>query len=76
MFLMSHRTKCMGRCWGHVRKDIFDYIISELWSLERMDEQIRELMGEMLVRNLANVEQATDGLLHRLGRKWAPAALH
>ena len=37
----------MGRCWGHVRKDIFDYIISELGSLERMDEQIRELMGEI-----------------------------
>ena len=30
----------------------------------------------MLVRNLTNVEQATEGLLHRLGRKGALAALH
>ena len=34
----------------------FQYIISELGSLERMDEQIRALMAEMLMRNLANVE--------------------
>lgn len=55
----------LGPCQeGHLRLHHL-----RIGSLERMDEQIRELMGEMLVRNLANVEQATDGLLHRLGRK-------
>ena len=34
-----------------------------------MDEQIRKLMSEMLVKNLANVEEATESLLHSLGQK-------
>eukprot|EP00438_Fugacium_kawagutii_P033639 Skav229862 [mRNA] locus=scaffold148:197532:201966:- [translate_table: standard] len=51
------------------KKDIFDYIISELGSLERMDEQIRSLMGSMLVNNLTNVGRATDDLLKKLGQK-------
>ena len=32
---------------GDVRKDIFEYIISELGSLERMDKKIRKLMADM-----------------------------
>ena len=52
----------------HVRKDIFDYIVSELGSLERMDEQIRSLIGKMLKKNLSNVGHATDSLLHELGQ--------
>ena len=59
---------CMGSCWDHVRKDIFDYIISELGSLERMDDQIRKLMAQMLMRNLANVEKATGSLVDSLGQ--------
>ena len=51
-----------------VRKDIFDYIISELGSLERMDDQIRKLMAQMLMRNLANVEKATGSLVDSLGQ--------
>ena len=51
-----------------VRKDIFEYIISELGSLERMDEKIRKLMAEMLMRNLANVEKATGSLVDSLGQ--------
>ena len=51
-----------------VRKDIFDYIVSELGSLERMDEQIRSLIGKMLKKNLTNVGHATDSLLHELGQ--------
>ena len=58
----------MGSCWEHVRKDIFDYIISELGSLERMDDQIRKLMAQMLMRNLANVEKATGSLVDSLGQ--------
>ena len=50
-----------------LRKDIFEYIISELGSLERMDQQIRALMSEMLMRNLANVEKATGSLVDSLG---------
>lgn len=53
---------------GHIRKDIFDYIISELGSLERMDDQIRKLMAQMLMRNLANVEKATGSLVDSLGQ--------
>eukprot|EP00438_Fugacium_kawagutii_P017592 Skav222255 [mRNA] locus=scaffold3059:339871:345998:- [translate_table: standard] len=52
-----------------VEKDIFDYIISELGSLERMDEQIRSLMGNMLMNNLANVGRATEDLMKKLGQK-------
>ena len=63
-----------GWCLGHVRKDIFQYIISELGSLERMDEQIRALMAEMLMRNLANVEKATGSLVDRLGQGSATVA--
>ena len=55
----------------HVRKDIFKYIISELGSLERMDAQIRALMAEMLMRNLANVEKATGSLVDSLGQSSA-----
>eukprot|EP00435_Cladocopium_sp_Y103_P044157 s1036_g12.t1 len=51
-----------------IKKDIFEYIISELGSLERMDEQIRALMAEMLMRNLANVEKATGSLVDSLGQ--------
>ena len=58
---------CVGS-WDHVRKDIFDYIISELGSLERMDDQIRKLMAQMLMRNLANVEKATGSLVDSLGQ--------
>ncbi|CAL1141141.1 unnamed protein product [Cladocopium goreaui] len=50
------------------KKDIFEYIISELGSLERMDEKIRKLMAEMLMRNLANVEKATGSLVDSLGQ--------
>ncbi|CAK9032317.1 Putative outer membrane protein PmpB, partial [Durusdinium trenchii] len=50
------------------KKDIFDYIVSELGSLERMDEQIRSLIGKMLKKNLTNVGHATDSLLHELGQ--------
>ncbi|CAL1148547.1 unnamed protein product, partial [Cladocopium goreaui] len=50
------------------KKDIFDYIISELGSLERMDDQIRKLMAQMLMRNLANVEKATGSLVDSLGQ--------
>ena len=57
-----------GWCLDHVRKDILQYIISELGSLERMDAQIRALMAEMLMRNLANVERATGSLVDRLGQ--------
>eukprot|EP00438_Fugacium_kawagutii_P031714 Skav215630 [mRNA] locus=scaffold620:122433:124153:- [translate_table: standard] len=42
------------------KKDIFAYIVSELGSLECMDEQIRSLMGDMLVNNLTNVGRATE----------------
>eukprot|EP00435_Cladocopium_sp_Y103_P059668 s1036_g21.t1 len=49
-------------------KDIFKYIISKLGSLERMDDQIRALMAEMLMRNLANVERATGSLVDSLGQ--------
>ena len=59
---------CMGSCWDRLRKDIFDYIISELGSLERMDDQIRKLMAQMLMRNLANVEKATGSLVDSLGQ--------
>ena len=51
-----------------MRKDIFDYIVSELGSLERMDEKIRSLIGKMLKKNLTNVGHATDSLLHELGQ--------
>ncbi|CAL1169991.1 unnamed protein product [Cladocopium goreaui] len=50
------------------KKDIFDYIISELGSLERKDDQIRKLMAQMLMRNLANVEKATGSLVDSLGQ--------
>ncbi|CAL1156681.1 unnamed protein product [Cladocopium goreaui] len=50
------------------KKDILQYIISELGSLERMDAQIRALMAEMLMRNLTNVERATGSLVDRLGQ--------
>ena len=33
-----------------------------------MDEQIRALMAEMLMRNLANVERATGTLVNSLGQ--------
>jgi hypothetical protein len=33
-----------------------------------MDAQIRKLMAEMLMRNLANVERATGSLVDRLGQ--------
>ena len=61
-------------CWmflekvSVVRRKIFEYIVSTLGSLERMDGRIRHLMGEMLKKNLANVGSATDNLLHRLGQ--------
>ena len=50
-----------------MRRKIFEYIINTLGSLERMDGQIRHLMGDMLKKNLANVGSATDDLLHELG---------
>ena len=50
------------------RRKIFEYIINTLGSLEKMDGRIRQLMEEMLDKNLANVESATDRLLHRLGQ--------
>eukprot|EP00438_Fugacium_kawagutii_P014346 Skav202495 [mRNA] locus=scaffold32:43957:50876:- [translate_table: standard] len=51
------------------KEDIFNYIVSELGSLECMDEQIRSLMGDMLVNNLTNVGRATEDLLKELGQK-------
>eukprot|EP00438_Fugacium_kawagutii_P033633 Skav229856 [mRNA] locus=scaffold148:72899:73284:- [translate_table: standard] len=54
---------------GMCMKDIFAYIVSQLGSLECMDEQIRSLMGDMLVNNLANVGRATEDLLKKLGQK-------
>ena len=33
-----------------------------------MDDQIKDLMGQMLEKNLANVGFATSSLLQRLGR--------
>ena len=62
--------KRVDLCWGHdghVSKDIFDYIISTLGSLRRMDKQIQALMAEMLMRNLSNVERATGSLVDSLG---------
>jgi hypothetical protein len=59
---------------GDVRKAIFEYIISELGSLERMDEKIRKLMADMLTRNLANVEKATGSLVDRLDQSCAAVA--
>ncbi|CAL1141939.1 unnamed protein product [Cladocopium goreaui] len=56
------------------KNDIFQYIISELGSLERMDEQIRALMAEMLMQNLANMEKATGSLVDRLGQGSATVA--
>ncbi|CAL1141938.1 unnamed protein product [Cladocopium goreaui] len=56
------------------KNDIFRYIISELGSLERMDEQIRALMAEMLMQNLANMEKATGSLVDRLGQGSATVA--
>ncbi|CAK9029574.1 Probable outer membrane protein pmp20 (Polymorphic membrane protein 20), partial [Durusdinium trenchii] len=50
------------------KQDIFDYIVSELGSLERMDEQIRSLIGNMLKKNLSNVGHATETLLLELGQ--------
>lgn len=49
------------------RTRIFEFIVSSLGSLESMDEQIRDLMGRMLKKNLANVGVATSSLLQRLG---------
>lgn len=51
-----------------LRTKIFDYIISELGSLQHMDEQIRFLMGQMLKKNLANMGAATTELLQELGQ--------
>ena len=51
-----------------MRRKIFEYIINTLGSLESMDGRIRQLMEEMLDKNLANVESATDSLLHSLGQ--------
>jgi hypothetical protein len=39
-----------------------------------MDAQIRKLMAEMLMRNLANVERATGSLVDRLGQGSATVA--
>jgi len=50
------------------RTRIFDFIVSSLGSLESMDDQIRDLMGQMLEKNLANVGFATSSLLQRLGQ--------
>ncbi|OLP75791.1 hypothetical protein AK812_SmicGene44358 [Symbiodinium microadriaticum] len=47
------------------RTRIFDFIVSSLGSLESMDDQIRDLMGQMLEKNLANVGFATSSLLQR-----------
>lgn len=58
------------KCSNSARNDIFNYIVSELGSLQNMDEQIRRLMGQMLKKNLANIGGATDSLLHRLGQNW------
>eukprot|EP00435_Cladocopium_sp_Y103_P029594 s1036_g7.t1 len=74
--LTSHSAKMLAAApltlrW---RTDIFKYIISELGSLERMDDQIRALMAEMLMRNLANVERATGSLVDRLGQGSATVA--
>jgi len=33
-----------------------------------MDDQIRKLMAQMLMRNLANVEKATGSLVDSLGQ--------
>ena len=33
-----------------------------------MDDQIRKLMAQMLMQNLANVERATGSLVNRLGQ--------
>ena len=52
-----------------VRRKIFEYIVNTLGSLQMMDNQIRQLMGEMLEKNLVNVGSATDDLLRGLGRK-------
>lgn len=57
------------------KKNIFDHIISELGSLERMDQEIRRLMGQMLKKNLVNVEHATTSLLQRLGQTSQPQRL-
>ena len=70
LFGPSKPLKRIGLRWGHdghVRKDIFDFIISKLGSLRRMDKQIRALMAEMLMRNLSNVERATGNLVDSLG---------
>ncbi|CAK9110651.1 Putative outer membrane protein PmpB [Durusdinium trenchii] len=60
-------AKCQASSDEDKRK-IFEYIINTLGSLEKMDGRIRQLMEEMLDKNLANVESATDRLLHRLGQ--------
>ena len=36
-----------------------------------MDKQIRALMSDMLMRNLANVERATESLVESLGERSA-----
>eukprot|EP00434_Breviolum_minutum_P000023 symbB.v1.2.000020.t1/scaffold5.1/size591573/20 len=65
------KTLRVANCQASSDKDktiIFDYIISELGSLQHMDEQIRFLMGQMLKKNLANVGAATTDLLQELGQ--------
>ena len=64
------RTSFSSSCFQspQLRTKIFDYIISELGSLQHMDEQIRFLMGQMLKKNLANVGAATTELLQELGQ--------
>ncbi|CAK9110650.1 Probable outer membrane protein PmpB (Polymorphic membrane protein B) [Durusdinium trenchii] len=61
-------AKCQASSDEDKRK-IFEYIINTLGSLESMDGRIKQLMGEMLKKNLANVGSATDSLRKRLRRK-------
>ncbi|CAK9017602.1 unnamed protein product [Durusdinium trenchii] len=61
-------AKCQASSEEDKRK-IFEYIINTLGSLEKMDDQIRHLMGEMLEKNLTNAGSAADSLLRRLRRK-------
>ena len=59
----------VARSSSTTRRKIFEYIINTLGSLESMDGRIKQLMGEMLKKNLANVGSATDSLRKRLRRK-------
>ncbi|CAK8988283.1 CSC1-like protein At4g15430 [Durusdinium trenchii] len=52
------------------KRSIFDFIVSELGSLEYMDEQIRALMVDVLKKNMAHMTQATGELMQRMDPGW------